>query len=92
MRLCIIIKLHNDSSLQRVSEDAPGIISKIQSFSKEPVELIFRSNDGLLFGRFMVTDKPTGIIQAEVIACTGFQNDDAMILFEVGDGPRHRRI
>lgn len=86
MRVCIIFKLRNDSTFARVRDDAPAIVSTVQSFAKGPLELVFRSNDGLLFGWFFETDKPLGMIQAEVAKCVGMTNDDGMILFEVGKG------
>lgn len=86
MRVCAIVQLKNDSSFGRVREDAPIIVRTVQSFAKGPLELVFRSNDGILFGWFFETDKPLGMLQAEVNGCTGFRNGDAFLVFELGKG------
>lgn len=84
MRLFITIQLKNDSDLTRVSRDAPAIIQIINAAAAEPAELVFRSNDGLLFGWFLITDKNLRVIRSNIERSTAFRNGDAMLMFEVG--------
>jgi hypothetical protein len=85
MRACVIIQLKQDSTLSRVGEDVPEIIKTLQEFSQKH-EMVFRSNDGTMFGYFIVTDKPLGLISGTIENSRSFRNGDSILLFEVGEG------
>ena len=62
----------------------PALIALLQRHVMKS-EQVFRSNDGQLFGYFILTSVPTGVIVAEIKASTNFRNCDSIILFEVGE-------
>lgn len=85
MRYCVIIQLDNKSDLGRVRSDVPAIVSLIKGHSEED-EMAFRSNDGVLFGWFIRTNKPIDMIRNAIEGCPSFRNEDSFIAFEVGSG------
>ena len=84
-RYCVIIGLKSDSDLARIRQDVPQLIAWLQRFAIKS-EQVFRSNDGQLFGYFIQTTTPTGVIIASIKGSTNFRNGDSIIIFEVGDG------
>ena len=84
-RYCVVIALKFDSDLARIGRDVPALIACLQRHSSES-EQVFRSNDGQLFGYFILTSTLTGVIVAAIKTSTNFRNGDSVILFEVGDG------
>ena len=84
-RYCVVISLKSDSDLARIGQDVPALIACLQRPSTKS-EQVFRSNDGQLFGYFILTSTPTGVIVAAIKTSKNFRNGDSVILFEVGDG------
>ena len=83
-RYLAIVQLKGDSTIARIGEDVPKIIKFIESFSHGEHEQAFRSKDGLLFGYFLKTATPE-FLQAEFIKCSGTQNGDSFVAFEIGN-------
>lgn len=48
--------------MDRIRHDIPNIIAYIQKFATKS-EMVFRSNDGIVFGWFVETEKPLRVIQ-----------------------------
>ena len=82
-RYCVIVKLKNDSDLARVTRDVPAIARLILDRT-EKNELVFRSNDGLVFGWFILTGVPPRLLLTSVKGSTSFYNGDSIIFFEIG--------
>lgn len=84
-RYLVIVQLANDSTLQRVAQDAPKILDVLNQLSGGDCVSAFRSNDGLLFGMFIHTNAPGAVIRAEFEKSPGTRNGDNMMGFDVGD-------
>lgn len=84
-RYCALVTLNQESDMQRISRDVPLIIQSIKQTSTGEFEQLCRSNDGLLFGFFMKSSKPTPVIRASFESCTGTRQGDSFIVFEIGE-------
>ncbi|KMK68070.1 hypothetical protein [Puniceibacterium sp. IMCC21224] len=85
MRYCVVIQLENSSDLARVRNDVPAIVTLIKGHSQSD-EMAFRSNDGVLFGWFIQTDKSIDMIRKAIEGSTSWRNADSIVIFEIGDG------
>ncbi len=85
MRYCVVIQLDSASDILRLREDVPQIVAILKNYSASD-EMAFRSNDGLLFGWFIDTDKPTDLIRKTIEGSTSFRNKDSIMIFGIGEG------
>jgi hypothetical protein len=84
-RYCALIQLTKSSSIPRVAESAPPLITMIKRWSNGEMEQLCRSNDGQLFGFFFMSKKPAGMMMAEFESSGVLATGDSFIVFEVGD-------
>ena len=84
LRYCAIVQLSKGSDMARVAESVPWIVSLIDRWSKKEMEQLCRSNDGQLFGFVFKTTKPVEMLRSEFETCGGTNNQDSIIIFEVG--------
>ncbi len=85
MRYCVIIQLDNSSDIARLKVDVPALVALIKGHSEKD-EMVFRSNDGVLFGWFIQTEKPLDMIRNAIESSTAWRNADAIMIFEIGAG------
>lgn len=85
VRYCVFIQLDNSSDMARLREDVPPIVTILKSYSTSD-EMVFRSNDGVLFGWFIETDKPIDLIRRTIEGSTNFRSRDSIMIIEVGSG------
>jgi len=80
----VTVRLKNDSSMSRIATDCPEIIQLIKGFSSDAIELVFRSNDGILFGHFIKTNQQITFIRAEFEKLKHTVNEDSILIIELG--------
>ena len=86
-RFLIVVQLHVRSDIKRVARDAPGVLSTIKSVAVGQPELVFRSNDGQLFGFFIESQLVAPQIKGALDSSESTLNDDAALVMELGQDP-----
>ncbi|PIV78814.1 MAG: hypothetical protein COW54_07365 [Rhodobacteraceae bacterium CG17_big_fil_post_rev_8_21_14_2_50_63_15] len=71
--------------MARLKNDVPVIVSLIRGHSDKN-EMAFRSNDGVLFGWFIQTNKPIDMIRNAIEGSLAWQSADSIMIFEVSKG------
>lgn len=84
-RYCVIFQLKKSSPITRVALTVPALVQLVDRWSKGNKEPVCRSNDGQLFGYFFKSSKPEAMMRSEFDASIATDNDDAIIIFEVGE-------
>src|SRR5208283_6102620 len=83
--LLVIVKLDPVSFKSRITDEVPDIIELIKNFSKEPIELAFRSTDGFLFGYMVNTSAVPAMIRGTLEKSTRFTRKDGTFISDVGE-------
>lgn len=83
-RYCVIFQLKKSSPISRVAQTVPALVHLVDCWSKGNKEQVCRSNDGQLFGYFFKSSKPEAMMRSEFDASISTDNDDAIIMFEIG--------
>ncbi len=83
MRYCVFIQLENSSDMARLREDVPPLVAILKNYSTSD-EMVFRSNDGVLFGWFIETNKSIEQIRRTIEGSTNFRTSDSIMIIEVG--------
>ena len=84
-RYLAIIQLKSDSDMPRIAKAVPAISGLLDSVSGGEREQAFRSNDGLLFGVFIKTAKPSAVIRSSFEKLHETINGDTFLLIETGE-------
>lgn len=84
-RYCVIFQLKKSSPITRVAQAVPSLVALVDRWSKGNKEQVCRSNDGQLFGYFFKTSKPAAMMRSEFDSSIATDNDDTMLIFEIGD-------
>lgn len=82
-RYMIIVKLDIGDGPARITRDVPPILSMITGFSGGEQEMVFRSDDGLLFGFLAKTDRGE-FLKPEFEKLTATTGKDSILVFEAG--------
>lgn len=84
-RVCVLIALKNDSALQRIAADIPPIVDTLRRASTGEFENLLRSNDGILSGFLMKTDKGCDFLRRRFEECEGSRAGDSFLAFDIGE-------
>ncbi|USG62499.1 hypothetical protein NBZ79_05870 [Sneathiella marina] len=85
-KMCfILVELCAVSTLQRIADDVPEIISVLKRLADGELQQVFRSRDGLVFGFFMRTSLPLDVVRSSLQRSEASLGDDSFLLLEVSD-------
>jgi len=82
-RVMVLVKLDLGDGPARLTRDVPAILKMLADFSSGEQELAFRSDDGLLFGFFIKTDRGA-FLRPEFEKLTATTHKDSILAFEAG--------
>jgi hypothetical protein len=81
-RYLAVIQFKADTPIAELAKRVPGLQNRISNLADQEMEQVFRSPEGLTFGVFFKSNRPTGVIWSELDHATG--NGDSFLVFEAG--------
>ena len=80
----VIVRLKNDSNMERLAEVIPDLVNILNGISNSDMQQCFRSNDGILSGYYVNTNKNAHFIRIALEKSSKTQNGDHFLVNEIG--------